>query len=298
MDFVWNLTGRCNLKCPGCWDPFKNEYGSAYDDLLGTLGEIDLSTCKVVTITGGEPLLHRDIFRLIKRIRAAGVPEVKICTNGTLLRRRSRDLVESGITEVHVSLDSIDEDAHASLDNADDFASSKVVIREIEGLRDQIIEAGARIKVVLVAVVDPRRLERFQRLLEFARHSGYQVSYQLLCPFDIWADEVVAERGSLGAFFRELEDVHDTYRDVLNFFNRLYLAAATRYALDRTHAPCGAGETFQVIDPGGARHACFRPGSDPINMGCFDERCLIWSRSSKRGERVLQLLKAGNKDDS
>jgi hypothetical protein len=60
------------------------------------------------------------------------------------------------------------------------------------------------------------------------------------------------------------------------------------------HEPCGAGEKFQVIDPKGERHACYRPASDPINMGCFDERCLIWCRSQSRGEGIVGLLASRN----
>lgn len=292
MDFVWNVTGRCNLRCPGCWDPYKAEGTTPYDDLMQTLDGLDLPSCKVVTFTGGEPLLHRDIFRLMKKVREAGVPQVKICTNGTLLKRKARALIESGVTEVHVSLDSIDEDAHASIGNADPRAAAPLILREVAAFQEEVRQAGAQIAIVLVAVLDPRVLARFERVLTYAEKQRYQVSYQLLCPFADWVPYVTAEYGEVRAFFAMLESLHQRYRGTLNFFNWLYLAAAKRYALTGEHEPCGANEAFQVIDPNGARHACYRPNSDPVNMGCFDERCLIWCRSRGRGEGIVRMLAA------
>jgi molybdenum cofactor biosynthesis enzyme MoaA len=294
MDFIWNVTGHCNLKCPGCWDPFKAEKTTSYEQLLTTLQSLDLRECKVVTFTGGEPLLQRDLCKVIRKVRDAGVPEVKLCTNGTLLRRRARELAESGITEVHVSLDSIDEDAHASIGNLDQHAAAKNILQELNAFRDEMQAAEAKVAIVLVSVVDPRQIVRFERVLEYATSAGYQVSYQLLCPFSSWLPDITENLGDVGPLFQRLESLHQKYRRTLNFFNLLYLLAAKRYVENGDHEPCGAGQAFQVIDPSGNRHACYRPNSDPINMGCFDERCLIWCRSHGRGERIARMISASN----
>jgi len=290
MDYVWNITGRCNLKCPGCWDPFKSAGNASVDELEAAFAKIDLAQCKVITITGGEPLVHRSVFDIIRRARDGGVAEVKVCTNGTLLKRNSVALIEAGVTEVHVSLDSIDGDSHASLENSEERASASVIIEQMREFQADISRMGADIKLVLVSVVDPRNLERFEKVLEFARVSGYEVSFQMLTPFSIWKTAAVETYGSVDNFFLRLNKLLARYPRTSSFFNRLYLHAARGYAKDGSHAPCGAGELFNVIDPNGSAHACFRPGSDPVGMKCYDERCLIWSRSQKRGHRIAEMF--------
>lgn len=290
MHYIWNITGRCNLSCPGCWDPFKdhrNVSAEVTEDVLARLGR---EGCNVVTLTGGEPLLHRNVGTLVRRLRDQGVAEVKICTNGILLARRARELISAGVNEVHVSLDSIDEDSHAALGNVDERGAADQVVAQLESFASMARSLDADVAVVLVTVVDPRRLDRLERLLQFAADGGYQVSLQLLCPFDAWLEGATAALGSRTAIFEAIEALQKRFPSTGMFANWLYLAAAKRYVLQGSHAPCGAGERFRVVSPDGAAQACFQAEGDPVGMDCFDERCLIWSRSQRRGERVSGLV--------
>jgi len=64
-----------------------------------------------VRITGGEPLLRRDISKLVSLISSSGL-EVALTTNGSLLSREASGLAEAGLSRVTVSLDSIDQEMH------------------------------------------------------------------------------------------------------------------------------------------------------------------------------------------
>jgi radical SAM protein with 4Fe4S-binding SPASM domain len=113
----WNLTQRCNLFCAHC-------YLSAAPG-AGAAGELSTDECRRVMadiarvnpsafliLTGGEPLLRRDIFELAARGRDHGFTVV-LGTNGVLLREReARQLREHGVQGASLSLDSTDPVRH------------------------------------------------------------------------------------------------------------------------------------------------------------------------------------------
>lgn len=113
-----SVTDRCNYRC---------EYCMAEDmtflprrDLL-TLEElqrvagvfVDLGVERL-RITGGEPLVRRDIVQLFRglapRLRSGALHELTLTTNGTLLERYARELCDSGVRRINVSLDTLDRD--------------------------------------------------------------------------------------------------------------------------------------------------------------------------------------------
>ncbi|MBI4012290.1 MAG: radical SAM protein [Candidatus Rokubacteria bacterium] len=113
----WNLTRRCNLFCTHCYLSAAPGAGSA--------GELSTEECRRVMadiarvnphafliLTGGEPLIRRDIFELAARGREHGFTVV-LGTNGVLLReRQARLLREHGVQGASLSLDSTDPARH------------------------------------------------------------------------------------------------------------------------------------------------------------------------------------------
>jgi radical SAM protein with 4Fe4S-binding SPASM domain len=113
-----NLTRRCNLACAHCYlDAETLRSGS--DNELGTeevqnlLDEVaGRGTETMVVLTGGEPLVRRDLEDIIAHGAGRGLAVV-VGTNGTLLTdRRVKSLVQSGALGVGISLDSLDADYH------------------------------------------------------------------------------------------------------------------------------------------------------------------------------------------
>ena len=67
-----------------------------------------------VRITGGEPLLRKDIHKLVRLLSPLGI-EIALTTNGSLLSRHANDLAKSGLDRVTISLDAIDQEVHSRI---------------------------------------------------------------------------------------------------------------------------------------------------------------------------------------
>lgn len=114
-DVQIDVTNRCNSRCVMCWlySPFSktrmagSQAGAAmkmksFKDIVDSLR--DCGTSRVTIGGAGEPFMHKDIIRMIRYAKGAGL-EVKIVTNGTMLTgRMAEDIVEAGLDELNVSL--------------------------------------------------------------------------------------------------------------------------------------------------------------------------------------------------
>jgi cyclic pyranopterin phosphate synthase len=118
-DLRVSVTDRCNLRCPYCMP--REVFGAGFEflprDELLSFEEIarlvDVfarAGVRKVRLTGGEPLLRRDLDRLVEMLAAvAGIEEIALTTNGLLLTPdRARRLAEAGLTRATVSLDALD----------------------------------------------------------------------------------------------------------------------------------------------------------------------------------------------
>jgi radical SAM protein with 4Fe4S-binding SPASM domain len=113
----WNLTQRCNLTCAHCYisaAPSASAAGELQtDECVRVMGEIAaVNPQAVLILTGGEPLLRKDIYELAARGRDHGFTVV-LGTNGVLLREReARRLRDHGVQGASLSLDSVDPARH------------------------------------------------------------------------------------------------------------------------------------------------------------------------------------------
>jgi len=110
-----SVTDRCNLRCRYCM-PEEGIEKKEHLDIL-TLEEIfevvkvcaDLGTNKI-RITGGEPLVRRDLTELIERITALeSIKDLALTTNGSLLKKYARELKKAGLKRINISLDTMDD---------------------------------------------------------------------------------------------------------------------------------------------------------------------------------------------
>jgi GTP 3',8-cyclase len=153
-DLRISVTDRCNFRCVYCMprDVFDADYHFLpHADLL-TFEEITRVAklfvrrgVSKIRLTGGEPLLRRNIERLIGMLAETGVSDLTLTTNGALLAKKARSLREAGLTRVTVSLDSLDDATFRAMNDAD-FPVAKV----LEGI-DAAVAAGlAPIKINMV----------------------------------------------------------------------------------------------------------------------------------------------------
>ena len=122
-----SVTDRCNLRCQYCM-PQINFSWLPHDSIL-TYEEIfkvcrTLATIGVtkVRLTGGEPLVRRDLIRLVERLTETnGLEEICITTNGVLLEEYADSLYQAGIRHINISLDSLNPKRFAYITGFDLF---------------------------------------------------------------------------------------------------------------------------------------------------------------------------------
>lgn len=168
-DLRISVTDRCNFRCGYCMpkEIFNREYRFLERDALLTFEEIDrLATVFValgvrkIRLTGGEPLLRRDVDRLVAML--AGRPEVELAmtTNGSVLARRAQTLRAAGLDRVTVSLDTLDNEVFAAMNDVD-FPVAEV----LDGI-EAAAAAGLGVKVNAVV----KRGLNDHTLIDLARH--------------------------------------------------------------------------------------------------------------------------------
>jgi cyclic pyranopterin phosphate synthase len=152
-DLRISVTDRCNFRCVYCMP--KEVFGRDYRflprrDLL-TFEEIERVTRVFVSlgvnklrITGGEPLLRRDLELLVGRLAALGDLDLTLTTNGALLAQKAEALAAAGLRRVTVSLDSLDDEVFRAMNDVD-FPVARVL-----GAIDTAAAAGLPVKVNVV----------------------------------------------------------------------------------------------------------------------------------------------------
>jgi len=113
-----SVTDRCNLRCTYCMPAegvplMRHEDILSFDEIVEVVKVGVKLGIRKVRITGGEPLVRKNIVGLIRMLRA--IPEIKdlsMTTNGILLPKFAVDLKEAGITRINISLDTMDETAY------------------------------------------------------------------------------------------------------------------------------------------------------------------------------------------
>jgi len=167
-DLRISVTDRCNFRCVYCMP--KEVYGRGFRFLerpeLLTFEEIErvARVCaelgaRKIRLTGGEPLLRRDLEQLIVMLAEIPDLELTLTTNGSLLAKKAAKLAASGLARVTVSLDSLDDAAFRAMNDVD-FP----VARVLAGI-EAAAAAGLPVKVNCVV----KRGVNDDGLLELAR---------------------------------------------------------------------------------------------------------------------------------
>jgi len=171
-----SVTDRCNLRCQYCM-PEEDYTWLRRSDLL-TFEEIqrlvevftDLGVDKV-RLTGGEPLLRRDLPDLVRLLSTvAAVQDLAMTTNGVLLAGQAAALRGAGLHRVTVSLDTLRPDRFRALTRRDEHAA---VLRGIEAVREAGFEGLKLDSVVIRGVNDDELID----LLEFGRQIRAEVRF-------------------------------------------------------------------------------------------------------------------------
>lgn len=113
-----SVTDRCNLRCTYCMPaegvPLINHKEIlTYEEILRIVSLLAKLGIKKVRITGGEPLVRKNLSTLVAGIKAIeGIEKVVLTTNGMLLSEQLPELVEAGLDGVNISIDAIEDDIY------------------------------------------------------------------------------------------------------------------------------------------------------------------------------------------
>jgi len=170
-DLRISVTDRCNFRCIYCMP--KEVFGANF----AFLPHRDVLTFEEITrlarifvahgvekirITGGEPLVRRDVEKLVAMLaQIDGLKDLTLTTNGALLKQKARALKDAGLKRITVSLDSLDDDI---------FMAMNDVRFPVRGVLDGIeAAAAAGLKPIKVNMVVKRGVND-QSVLDMARH--------------------------------------------------------------------------------------------------------------------------------
>src|SRR5262250_866291 len=175
-DLRISVTDRCNFRCTYCMP--LDEYKWIERQEVLSFEEIERLVrlfldfgIQKVRLTGGEPLVRRDLYRLIARLAAVpGLADISLTTNGALLAEQADGLYAAGLRRINVSVDTLNKDRFTALTkrgNLDDvmaglFAAKKAGMSPIK--LNAVIIRGTNDDEILT-------------LVDFARTNGFEMRF-------------------------------------------------------------------------------------------------------------------------
>jgi cyclic pyranopterin phosphate synthase len=197
-DLRVSITDRCNYKCVYCRT---GQVGAQYAELtteeyLRLIRNFVALGIEKVRLTGGEPLLRRDLTAMVKELASwrtpSGLPlDIAITTNGHLLEDLAAPLKAAGLSRITVSMDAAGDEAQATFERITRVPGSYQAV--LRGIRAAQAAGFERIKIncVLLRGFNDHQVEGFA---EFARRENVIVRFIEFMPLEedrLWSPEMV-----------------------------------------------------------------------------------------------------------
>ena len=217
-----SLTDRCNLRCAYCLAGEEQERQLiklarneilTYEELLRMVRIAVAMGISKIRLTGGEPLVRRDIISFVNRLVAIeGLEDIRMTTNGVLLGYFARELLAAGVKKINISLDTLKPGRFAEITGSDCFAQVWESIETVLALDF----SSVKLNMVVMRKVNDDEILDFARL---SMEKKLQVRFIEFMPIGVstrWnrdtymgSDEIMARLSSLGELLpvaRELSD--------------------------------------------------------------------------------------------
>jgi cyclic pyranopterin phosphate synthase len=175
-----SLTNACNLGCVYCvhgntdmkeHNHLAHENLLQAEDMLRLIEKLHESlNLETVRLTGGEPLLYKDIIRLTEGLKNIGIPSIKITTNAFLLNEMAEKLQKAGVSSLNISLDAIDPETFFRI------SRRKTLEKILTGI-EKAISLGMKVKLNTVVM---RGINEDQILPLFAFAKSHNISIRFL----------------------------------------------------------------------------------------------------------------------
>jgi GTP 3',8-cyclase len=176
-----SVTERCNMRCRYCM-PAAGVEGCADEALLTPVEMESLARILVelgvtrLRVTGGEPLLRREIVEIVSRLsQLPGVEDLALTTNGLLLERLAAPLKDAGLVRVNISVDSLDAARFAEITRTD------TLVRVWRGV-EQALQVGFKPVKINVVALHGINNDEVSGWLDLINHLPVHVRFMELMP--------------------------------------------------------------------------------------------------------------------
>ena len=205
-----SITDRCNLRCIYCMPteglrPIRHKEILRYEEILHVAKVAVHAGVRKIRITGGEPLVRRNISYLIRLLSAIeGLHDLSLTTNGILLENHAEELAQAGLKRVNISLDSLRPDTYKEITRG---GIVEAVFRGIEAAE----KAGLvpiKINMVPVRGINDDEIREFAKL---TLKLSYQIRFIEFMPFgsrEMWTPERFISSDEIRAIVEEIAPLH------------------------------------------------------------------------------------------
>jgi len=274
---IWiKVTNKCNLKCPYCYADSKKEENNNFEltiiEIEKIFEEVSQMGLEKIVITGGEPLLRKDIVDILKI--AKKYAQVQLLTNGTVFNEEVLNEVVKYVDIIQFSIDSPNDIEHNAIRGKDTFSKTLNTVKYIR-------ELGFK-NIVFATTPTPSNNVDLERMVDFSIENGARrLHVNRYVPLGRANNDDYA-KFNIEEFYRRADDAY-TYVSGLygtaikdkksldfsidisgDFVNSVY-SIGKKYS-------CGLNKSIMSVDSNGDIYLCQAIHSDKLKIGNIREK--------------------------
>ncbi len=226
-----SLTDRCNLRCRYCMEEegiklLPKSKILTIEDFIFVINTLAENGIEKVRITGGEPLIKKGLFILLRNLNLDYLKDISLTTNGVLLEKYAENLKKYGIKRLNISLDTLKKEKFKMITRRDYF--DKV----INGINKVCNLGFYPIKINIVAIRGFNDDEIYD-FVEFAIKNEVQIRFIEFMPFgEFGKDKFISNK--------EIKEIIEAKYKLINFNdNKNFDGPAKLYKIENSNAYVG-----------------------------------------------------------
>ena len=219
-----SVTDRCNFRCTYCMPADNVEFMDrdkllSFEELTRVANIVSKMGINRLRLTGGEPLMRKDLPVLIKMLSGVeGIDDVAMTTNAFFLKEHAKSLKDAGLQRLNVSLDALDPEKFKHVNRRD------CLQQVLDGLKEAAQVGFKSIKINAVAMRNFSEPEIIS-LIEMGRSDGFEVRFIEFMPLD---SDKTWERDKV-LFGHEIVDLIKEKYELVPIENSLDIGPASEY---------------------------------------------------------------------
>ena len=226
------LTNRCNVNCLYCHhDGMVKSKDEMTADELYTICKIAKKLgVKKIRLSGGEPLLKKDIVEIVQKIASLDFKDISMTTNGILLEKYAQDLKDAGLDRVNVSLDTLNRETFEFITKKDYLEDAK------KGILKAVEVGMYPVKINMVIMKDINQ-DEIDDMFEFCKE--HDIVLQLI---ELIESENCDDDKFSADYHYKLDDIEKELADIADeVHERKFMQGRKKYYID--------GGEIEVVKP-------------------------------------------------